>query len=83
MVAIHGMIFNGDSQGKINLMIAERIINPVKVELGLNLFKYNGEDIIKMIYFLTGNCHFKWTASQHWVCFIVMFKNIPVQHTFF
>lgn len=62
MMEIYTLICNNESEEKINLLITERIINPVKVELGLNLFKYDEDDIMGMIFFLTGNCHIKWTV---------------------
>lgn len=62
MMEVYTLICNNESEEKINLFIAERIINPVKAELGLNLFKYDEDDIMGMIFFLTGNCHLKWTA---------------------
>ena len=60
MMEIYTLICNNESEEKINLMITERIINPVKVDLGINLFRYNEDDIMGMIFFLTGNCHIKW-----------------------
>ena len=62
MMEVYTMICNNDTEEKINLMITERIINPVKAELGSNLFKYDEDDIMGMIFFLTGNCHIKWTV---------------------
>jgi hypothetical protein len=61
MMEIYTLICNDESEEKINFLITERIINPVKAELGLNLFKYDEDDIMGMIFFLTGNCHIKWT----------------------
>ena len=62
MMEIYTLICNNESESRIQAVIAERIINPVKAELGLNLFKYDEDDIMGMIFFLTGNCHIKWTA---------------------
>ena len=62
MMEIYTLICNNETESKIQAVIAERIINPVKTELGLNLFKYDEDDIMGMIFFLTGNCHIKWTA---------------------
>lgn len=61
MMEIYTLICDGESEERINVLITERIINPVKAELGLNLFKYDENDIMGMIFFLTGNCHIKWT----------------------
>ncbi|MDR0604785.1 MAG: hypothetical protein LBG80_10825 [Bacteroidales bacterium] len=58
---IYVLICNNTPQEQINTLITERIINPVKTELGINLFQYNDADIQGMIYFLTGNCHIKWS----------------------
>ncbi|WP_336687832.1 ABC-three component system protein [Chryseobacterium bernardetii] len=60
MREIYSLICNDESEEKINLMITERIIRPVQEDLGINLFKYNEDDIMGMIFFLTGNCHLKW-----------------------
>jgi len=60
MREIYLLICNDESDEKINYLITERIIKPVQQDLGINLFKYNDEDIMGMIFFLTGNCHIKW-----------------------
>jgi len=60
MMEIYSLICNNESEEKINMLITERIIRPVQADLGINLFKYNEEDIMGMIFFLTGNCHIKW-----------------------
>lgn len=57
---VYTLICNNAPQENIDKLITERIINPVKQELGINLFKYDEEDIMGMIFFLTGNCHIKW-----------------------
>jgi hypothetical protein len=61
MTEIYTLISKGENDEKINALITERIINPVKADLGVNLFKYTEDDIMGMIFFLTGNCHIKWT----------------------
>lgn len=60
MMEIYSMICKNESEEKINMLITERIIKPVQADLGINIFKYNEEDIMGMIFFLTGNCHIKW-----------------------
>jgi uncharacterized membrane-anchored protein len=61
VMEIYSLILEGKSQESINLLIRERIINPIMTELGINIFKYTEDDIMGMIFFLTGNCHIKWT----------------------
>lgn len=61
MMEIYTLICNNESEEKINTLITERIIRPVQSDLGVNLFRYNEDDIMGMIFFLTGNCHIKWT----------------------
>lgn len=61
LMEIYTLICNQGPEGEIQALITEKIINPVKMELGLNLFKYDETDIMGMIFFLTGNCHIKWT----------------------
>jgi hypothetical protein len=60
MMEVYTLVCNNEPEEKIQLLIAERIIKPVMIELGLNLFKYNEDDVMGMIFFLTGNCHIKW-----------------------
>ena len=60
IMEIFTLICEGESEQKINMLINERIITPVKTDLGINLFKYTEEDIMGMIFYLTGNCHIKW-----------------------
>ncbi|OAV70960.1 hypothetical protein Barb4_00989 [Bacteroidales bacterium Barb4] len=61
MGEIYELICNDTSIQQINLLITERIIKPIMTELGLNIFQYTDDDIRGMIYFLTGNCHIKWS----------------------
>ncbi|MFZ4929565.1 ABC-three component system protein [Chryseobacterium sp. Mn2064] len=60
MMEIYGLICDGAPEEKINQLITERIIKPVQDDLGINLFRYTEDDIMGMIFFLTGNCHIKW-----------------------
>lgn len=60
MMEVYTLICNDAPQENIDRLITERIIMPVKQELGINLFRYDEEDIMGMIFFLTGNCHIKW-----------------------
>jgi hypothetical protein len=61
VMEVYSLILEGKPQDTINLLIRERIINPVMSELGINIFKYTEDDIMGMIFFLTGNCHIKWS----------------------
>lgn len=60
VMEIYSLICENESEEKINMLITERIINPVKADLGINLFRYDEDDIMGMIFFLTGNCHIQW-----------------------
>ena len=60
MSEIYNRICNNEPQSNIDQLITERIINPVMVELGINIFHYNEDEVMGMIFFLTGNCHIKW-----------------------
>ncbi len=62
VMQVYTLIIQGQPEESINLLIHERIITPVMAELGINILKYTEEDIMGMIFFLTGNCHIKWTA---------------------
>ncbi len=61
MLEIYPLVCNGEAETFINLSIQERIIKPLMVELGDNLLSFTHDDIQGMLYFLTGNCHIKWT----------------------
>lgn len=54
-------IHNGQSSEEIKTLIQELIVNPLLNELEENLLGFNAADINGMLYFLTGNCHIKWT----------------------
>jgi hypothetical protein len=47
---------------EIDTLIEEALIRPMLLELDENLLHLTATDINGMLYFLTGNCHIKWTA---------------------
>jgi len=47
---------------EINILIEEALVKPLLLELDENLLHITETDINGMLYFLTGNCHIKWTA---------------------
>jgi hypothetical protein len=55
-------IRDGHPVDEVNSLIQELLIKPVLQELDDNLLDFNDTDINGMLYFLTGNCHIKWTA---------------------
>lgn len=61
MLEIYHLVCNGFGEEHIDSMIQEKIINPITKELGINSLGYTYTDILGMIYFLTGNCHIKWS----------------------
>jgi hypothetical protein len=62
MLEIYPRVCNNEDPVLINSLISEKVINPLIVELGDNLFDFTPDDVQGMLYFLTGNCHIKWTA---------------------
>jgi hypothetical protein len=60
IMEVYPLICRNEDEARVNMIITERIINPVRAELGINLFKYTDEDIMGMVFYLTGNCHIKW-----------------------
>lgn len=58
---IYPLIYRGESETTINAMIHELIINPLLGELEQNHLSFTAKEINGMLYFLTGNCHIKWT----------------------
>lgn len=49
------------SQAQLNALVQKFIIAPIKAELGENVLRLYDGEIHGMLYFLTGNCHIKWT----------------------
>jgi hypothetical protein len=58
---IYPLIYKGESETTINMMIDELIIKPLLRELEQNHLSFTAKEINGMLYFLTGNCHIKWT----------------------
>ncbi len=58
---IYPLIYKGESEIIINSMITEFIVKPLQNELEENHLGFTVQDINGMLYFLTGNCHIKWT----------------------
>ena len=61
MNEVYPMICENKDAAIINALISERIIQPLLAELEDNSLGFAAQDINGMIYFLTGNCHIKWT----------------------
>lgn len=59
---VYPLICAGEEFTLVNSAITERVIEPVKAELDENLLGITAQHINGMLYFLTGNCHLKWTA---------------------
>lgn len=57
---IYPRLSEGHSDGFINQLVDEFIINPMEDLLGENLLRLYEDEISGMIYFLMGNCHIKW-----------------------
>jgi trehalose/maltose hydrolase-like predicted phosphorylase len=54
-------IKEGRSRQEIKEIIIERIVQPVEDTLGVdNVLDLYQDDVMAMVYFLTGNCHIKW-----------------------
>ena len=58
---IYPSICRNEDPDIINSMITERLIEPIKEQLDENLLGITVQHINGMLYFLTGNCHIKWT----------------------
>jgi len=51
----------GASRAIIDVLVRERIIDPIVGELQSTPFRYYDEHVHGMLYYLTGNCYVKWT----------------------
>ena len=56
------LIEGSASDPEIKAAIFESVLNPTMQMLEQNVLKMYWDEIWGMIYFLTGNCHIKWTA---------------------
>lgn len=54
-------IHSGCSAEELSSLIQELLINPLLGQLQENTLGFTAFDINGMLYFLTGNCHIKWT----------------------
>ncbi|MES2425468.1 MAG: ABC-three component system protein [Bacteroidota bacterium] len=54
-------ISEGKTKTEIKEIILEKIVKPVEEELGVdNVLDLYQDDVMAMVYFLTGNCYIKW-----------------------
>lgn len=52
----------GKSKEELKQIIYDKIITPIEETLGIdNVLELYQDDVLAMIYFLTGNCHIKWS----------------------
>lgn len=58
---VYPMIYAEHPQDLINHLIDKKVVEPVLEELEENSLGYTALEINGMLYFLTGNCHIKWT----------------------
>ncbi|MET4142622.1 ABC-three component system protein [Pedobacter sp. UYP1] len=61
MNEVYPLICENKESTVINALISERIVQPLLSELEDNTLGFSAQDINGMLYFLTGNCHIKWT----------------------
>jgi hypothetical protein len=58
---IYPLICQNEDPAIVSTTITERLIEPIKDQLDENLLGITSQHINGMLYFLTGNCHIKWT----------------------
>lgn len=61
MTSVYPLVCNGVPDNVINDAIKNSIIDPLLEALDGDTLGFQPHDISGMIYFLTGNCHIKWT----------------------
>ncbi|AYB32384.1 ABC-three component system protein [Chryseolinea soli] len=61
LTEIYPMIVERKEKAIIDNLINEKIVKPLLTELGENCLEFNADHILGMVYYLTGNCHIKWT----------------------
>ena len=60
-LAIAPMIAADAELGAINKAVQHEIIEPIQQMLEENVLELYADEINGMLYFLTGNCHIRWT----------------------
>lgn len=60
---VYPLVIRNEDDLTINNAIDTHVLNPLLEQLEGDTLGFTSEDIIGMLYFLTGNCHIKW--SQH------------------
>lgn len=63
MHQVYPLVIRNEDDLTINNAIDTHILNPLLEQLEGDTLGFTSEDIIGMLYFLTGNCHIKW--SKH------------------
>ena len=58
---VYPLILKGDNIESVNLILDEKVVQPLLMEIDGNTLGFKPEDIMGMIYFLTGNCRIKWS----------------------
>ena len=58
---IYPLILNNENIETVNLILNEKVVQPLLGEIEGNTLGFTPEDIMGMVYFLTGNCHIKWS----------------------
>ena len=54
------MIRAGEGQVKVDCFLYDEIICKINEEVGYSVLKIGIQDIVDMLYYLTGNCHVRW-----------------------
>ena len=58
-------IKEGESASTIDTLIYHNIVKEIENILGNNDLNLDNDDILNMVYFLTGNCHIKWSKDDN------------------
>lgn len=59
---VYPQICDGMKGSEVIILVQERIVDPLLSQLGENVLDLMADDIQGMVYFLTGNCHIKWSV---------------------
>ena len=59
--SVYPAIQQGASPDIVNTLVQNRVIEPVQALLDENVLRLYSTEINGMLYYLTGNCHIKWT----------------------
>lgn len=61
LTEVYPKILENETKSNVDMLVNERIVKTLLAELGDNQLEFTSDDVLGMVYYLTGNCHLKWS----------------------